>query len=142
MWLNLRDAFPHPYTVADGEAYIARVSGATVPTSFAIDVDGEAVGGISLHPGTDVERFGAELGYWLGEPLWGRGIASAAVQLVTAHGFDVLGLQRVFALPFAHNAASVRVLEKAGYTREGLLRRNSFKAGEWVDQFLYARLKG
>ena len=113
-----------------------------VPASFAIDVGGEAVGGVALHPGKDIERFSAELGYWLGEPYWGHGVASAAVQLVTGYGFERLELQRIFALPFTRNPASVRVLEKAGYTREGHLHRSSFKAGAWEDQYVYARLGG
>ena len=142
IWINLRDAVPHPSPAESGVAYIARVSEAPVPTSFAIDVGSEAVGGIALHPGSDVERFGAELGYWVGESFWGRGVVSAAVQLVTAYGFERLELQRIFALPFTRNPASVRVLEKAGYTREGHLHCSAFKAGAWEDQYLYARLRG
>lgn len=140
VWLNLRDAFPHPYRVEDGARYITRCREAEPETSFAIDVGGEAVGGISIRAGTDVERFGAEIGYWLGEPFWGRGIATAAVLLVTAYAFEVCKLERVYALPFARNTASARVLEKAGYMREGVLRHHSFKDGAFTDQFLYAKL--
>jgi RimJ/RimL family protein N-acetyltransferase len=141
VWRNLRDAFPHPYTLADAESYIALASARPVPTSLAIDVGGSAVGGIALRPGTDIERIAAELGYWLGRPYWGRGIVTDAVRLMTAHAFDTLGLVRVFAVPFAHNAASARVLEKAGYAREGIMRRSAVKEGVVLDQYLYAAVR-
>ena len=141
VWLNLRDRFPHPFAEADGAAYIAAVRSRPVTTSFAIAVDGQAVGGISLDVGEDVERLSAELGYWLGEPYWGRGIMSDAVAVVTRYAFDDLGLIRVFALPFAHNAASCRVLEKAGYHREGVMRCSAIKDGRVLDQVLYASVR-
>jgi ribosomal-protein-alanine N-acetyltransferase len=99
--MNLRDAFPHPYALADAESYIASVMARPVQTSFGIVVDGVVGGNISLHPGTDIERISAELGYWLGRPFWGRGVISDAVQAVTRYGFEVLKLHRVFAVPFA-----------------------------------------
>ena len=141
VWLNLRDLFPHPYTVADGEAYIARVVGASPVTRFAIDVGGEAVGGVGFQLGHDIERRSAEIGYWLGERYWGRGIMSAAVGAATAYAFRDLDLLRVFAVPFAHNLASARVLERAGYQREGTMRRSAVKDGEVLDQHLYAALR-
>lgn len=137
IWLNLRDAFPHPYTKQDAEAFIGR----GIETFWCIEVAGEAGGGIGLSPGQDVERFSAELGYWLGEAFWGRGIVTQAVGAVTQHAFDAMGLHRVFALPYAHNEASARVLEKCGYRLEGTLRDSSFKDGKFVDQRYYARLK-
>ena len=138
VWLNLRDRFPHPYAERDAAAYIAHVAGRSPTTSFAIDVLGEAAGSISLHPGRDVERVSAEIGYWLGRAYWGRGIVTDAVRLATTHAFAALGLRRVFAVPFAPNAASHRVLEKAGYVREGTLRRSAVKDGALLDQFLWA----
>ncbi|HZF67058.1 MAG TPA: GNAT family protein [Gemmatirosa sp.] len=141
VWLNLRDAFPHPYALADAERYIAHVAGQPRPTSFAIDVGGDAVGGISLKPGTDIERLSAEIGYWLGEAHRGRGVMTAAVRAATGHAFDVLGLLRVFAVPFTRNAASARVLERAGYTLEGTMRRSAIKDGEVLDQYLYAAVR-
>lgn len=141
VWLNLRDLFPHPYTVADAESYIARVAGQSPVTSFAIDVAGDAVGGISLHVGRDIERRSAEIGYWLGEEHWGRGIVSAAVAAVTAYALRDLDLLRVFAVPFARNPASARVLEKAGYRLEGTMRRSAVKDGEVLDQWLYAAVR-
>lgn len=138
VWLNLRDRFPHPYSLADAEAWIASSSAHTPQTSFGIIVDGQAVGGISLMLGQDIERVSAEVGYWLGRPFWGRGIVSDAVRAATAYAFDELGMLRVFAVPFAHNAASRRVLEKAGYVLEGVMKQSAIKNGVILDQYLYA----
>jgi len=90
--------------------------------------------------GSDVERYSAEVGYWLGEEFWGRGIATEALQLLTQYLFAEEQLLRLFALPLADNAGSIRVLEKAGYEREGLLRASCVKYGERRDQLLYARV--
>ena len=138
VWRNLRDRFPHPYTLQDAEAYIASVAGRPRPTSFGIVVDGEAAGTVSLMPGDDIARYTAEIGYWLGRPFRGRGVSTDAVLGATRYAFAELGMHRVFAVPFAHNAASCRVLEKAGYAREGRMRRSAVKAGEILDQWLYA----
>lgn len=108
--------------------------------SFAIAVDDSAVGGISLRVGSDIERLSAELGYWLGEAFWGRGIVSDAAAAVTDFAFHELHLARIFAVPFAHNTASHRVLEKAGYQREGVLRASAIKDGQVLDEYLYARI--
>jgi RimJ/RimL family protein N-acetyltransferase len=135
---QLRDRFPHPYTAADARRFIEGVAGVRPVTTFAIDVDGEAVGGIGFSPGTDVERYSAEIGYWLGEPYWGRGIATEVVRIVSEYAFETCNVLRLFALPFADNARSTRVLEKAGYTREAVLRSSSVKAGVPRDQALYA----
>jgi RimJ/RimL family protein N-acetyltransferase len=136
----LRDRFPHPYTKQDARAFLKHAVAADDPTNLAIEVDGAAVGAVGYVPGRDVERFSAEIGYWLGEACWGRGIATEAVALVTAHAFADMKVLRMFALPFADNPASVRVLEKAGYAREGLLRSSCVKYGEPKDQLLYARI--
>ena len=141
VWLNLRDVFPHPYTVADAEAYIARVAGEAPVTRFAIDVAGEAVGSVGLELGSDIERRSAEIGYWLGEAYWGRGIVSAAVVAATAYAFRELDLLRVFAVPFVRNPASARVLYRAGYRREGTMRRSAVKDSEVLDQHLYAAVR-
>jgi [ribosomal protein S5]-alanine N-acetyltransferase len=138
VWLNLRDAFPHPYGVSDAEAFIERALGDDPETMFAIAVDGQAVGGIGFSLHTDVERFTAEIGYWLGEPFWGRGITAEALRAVTAYAIERHHLTRVYAVPYAWNPASCRVLEKAGYVREARMRRSAFKDGRVIDQFLYA----
>jgi len=138
IWVNLRDAFPHPYSKKDARAFLSMVTERTPETMFAIAVDGEAVGGIGfvLHP--DVERVSAEIGYWLAEPFWGRGIVTEALVAVTAHAIKTHGLTRIYAVPFAWNAASCRVLEKAGYVLEGRLRKSAIKDGKLTDQFQYA----
>jgi RimJ/RimL family protein N-acetyltransferase len=135
---QLRDRFPHPYTIADARQFIQMAAGARPTTMFAMVVEGGAVGGIGFFPGADVERFSAEIGYWLAEPYWGRGITVEAVQLVSKYAFEVCNMLRLFALPFADNQQSLRVLEKAGYTREATLRSSSVKYGQIRDQALYA----
>jgi [ribosomal protein S5]-alanine N-acetyltransferase len=137
---NVRDRFPHPYTESAGRQFIELFNEPDGPAAFAIEIGGLAVGGIGLHPQEDIHRFTAEMGYWLGEPYWGKGIVSEAARALSDWGFETLGLHRVFAQPFAKNQASIRVLEKAGFEREGLLRRNAVKAGEVLDTLLYARL--
>jgi RimJ/RimL family protein N-acetyltransferase len=137
IWRNLRDHFPHPYTAADGRRFLKNVRASTPETMFAIAVDRQAVGGIGYVLQRDVERVSAEIGYWLGEPYWRRGITTEALIAVTRYAVDRHGLTRLFALPFAWNAASCRVLEKAGYTLEARLRRSAIKDGEITDQCLY-----
>jgi RimJ/RimL family protein N-acetyltransferase len=138
IWLNLRDRFPHPYTRSDAQAFIRASRRTTPECNFAIAVDGKAVGGIGFHLQGDVERVSAEIGYWLGQPFWGRGIATEALVALTKYVIATHGLTRVFALPFAFNSASCRVLEKAGYVLEARLRRSAIKDGRIVDQMQYA----
>jgi ribosomal-protein-alanine N-acetyltransferase len=139
IWRGLRDVFPHPYGLGDALAFIAMTSRMDPQTFFAIEVDGVLAGGIGYTHRTDVERIGAEVGYWLGRAFWNRGIATAALRLVTAHAFAAdPELRRLWAVPFVTNAASARVLEKAGYTREGTLRQSAIKDGRVLDQWMYA----
>ena len=112
-------------------------SAEALPTDFAIEVQ-EAVGGIGVRLQNDVERTSAEIGYWLGEPFWNKGIMTAAVRAFTDYAFAQFSLTRVFAVSFAGNVASHRVLEKAGYVREGTLRRSVVKNGKVLDQVLFA----
>jgi RimJ/RimL family protein N-acetyltransferase len=137
---QLRDRFPHPYTRANAIAFLKHASQDEDPTNLAIDVNGEAVGGVGYVPGADVERYSAEIGYWLAEPYWGRGIVSEALTLVTDDVFGRLNMLRLFALPFADNAPSRRVLEKAGYVCEAIMRSSSVKYGRPRDQALYAKI--
>src|SRR5947207_15242467 len=136
--MNLRDRFPHPYTKADGQRFIRAMRHADPETAFAVVVDGEAAGGIGFVLQQDVDRASAEIGYWLGEPFWGRGIVTEALIAVTRHALEAHHLTRVFALPYARNEASCRVLEKAGYVLEGHLRRSAIKDGAIIDQKQYA----
>ena len=139
IWLGLRDLFPHPYHLADANAFLQRVAAEDPVTSFCIDIDGAAVGGIGIRIGEDVHRHTAELGYWLAEDLWGHGITSDAVPAFSSFCFENFPLQRIYAEPFAKNLASARVLEKAGFVLEGRLRNNVFKDGQVLDSLLYAK---
>jgi len=135
---NLRDGFPYPYTLEAALAFIASAVSLVPLSRFAIVVQGEAVGsiGFTLHP--NVERVSAEIGYWLGESYWGRGITTDALRAVTRYAIEHHGLTRVYAVPYEWNPASFRVLEKAGFVCEGRMRRSAIKDGQIVDQLLYA----
>lgn len=140
----LRDAFPHPYTLADAQAYVDGCVAAdeTDQLCRAIVVDGRAVGSIGLFRGRDVYRRSAELGYWLAEPYWGRGIMTRGVESICREGFAAWeDLVRIYAEPFAHNAGSRRVLEKAGFALEGVMRRGVCKNGQLYDSCMYALLR-
>jgi [ribosomal protein S5]-alanine N-acetyltransferase len=141
IWLNVRDRFPHPYTPADAQAWVAHASTATPETQFAVDVDGEAVGGVGLFLQTDVERYSSEIGYWIGEAFWGRGLTTAVVRGFTDYAFDTFELCRIYANVFEWNPGSCRVLEKAGYVLEGRLRSAAVKDGFVLDGFLYATVR-
>lgn len=140
IWINLRDAFPCPYTLDNAEAFLSRAMQSAPRTFFAIAAETEAIGSIALTPEQDVHRFTAELGYWLAEPFWGKGIMIKAVKMLSEYAFEKLGIHRIFAEPFTTNPASARVLEKAGFVLEGVLRENAFKDGRFLDQFIYAKL--
>ncbi|QJW89121.1 GNAT family N-acetyltransferase [Spirosoma taeanense] len=142
VWLNLRDRFPHPYTQADAQQWIESVVGAYPETGFAITVEGEAVGAIGLVLHDDIERCSAEVGYWLGQTYWGRGIITAALKAFTRYVFSEFELTRLYAVPFLRNPASIKVLEKAGYQCEGIMRRSAIKDGQIIDQALYACIAG
>jgi ribosomal-protein-alanine N-acetyltransferase len=141
IWSCLRDLFPHPYRLEDARQFIRRTSAAAPRTVFAIASQTEAIGSIGLALGQDVHRYTAELGYWLAEPYWGRGIMTQAVRAMSEYAFGELALHRVHAEPFASNPASARVLEKAGFSLEGKMRANAYKDGRSVDQWLYAIVK-
>lgn len=139
--VHLRDRFPFPYEREHGRKFLDWIVQQASPTVWAVEVNGEAAGGIGIELHTDVERVSAEIGYWLGETAWGRGIVTEALQAVTAEVFRQFDLTRIYALPFADNRASIRVLEKAGYQLEGHLRRSAIKDGTIRDQLLYAAYK-
>ena len=138
---NLRDGFPHPYGLSDAQEFLSKVRQQDPTTIFAIVSEAEVIGGIGLGLGEDVHRYTAEMGFWLAEPYWGKGIMTEAVKRFTEFAFDRFDLQRIFAEPYATNPASARVLEKAGYTLEGILRANVIKEGVVLDQYLYALTK-
>jgi RimJ/RimL family protein N-acetyltransferase len=129
IWLNLRDRFPHPYTRTDAEEFLDRAASLSPQIFFAIDLDGRAVGGVGVIPGDDIERISGELGYWVGEEHWGKGLATQAAREMTTYCFETLKLHRVWACPFSRNEASIRVLENLGYRHEGTLVESAIKAG-------------
>jgi RimJ/RimL family protein N-acetyltransferase len=140
---NLRDRFPHPYGLEDAERFLSMSTSMSPQTNFALEVDGRVAGGIGYVLHGDIERIGAEVGYWLGVAFWGRGIVTAAVRAITAYAFATHPeLERLWAVPFLTNPASARVLEKAGYRLEGIMRHSAIKDGQVVDQWMYAILRG
>ena len=142
VWIGLRDAFPHPYGIEDARRFLAMSSPMQPPRNFAIEVDGLLAGGIGYTLRSDVERVGAEVGYWLGSGFRGKGVATAALRLMSGHAFRAHPeLRRLYAVPFASNRASARVLEKAGYRLEGTLRQSAVKDGRILDQWMYALLR-
>ena len=141
---NLRDVFPHPYPPADAENFINSCLEADESLQMfrAIEAEGRAVGSIALCRGGDVYVRTAELGYWLAEDCWGQGIMTQAVRQICQEGFEQWDdLVRIYAEPYARNAPSRRVLEKAGFALEGVLRQNVFKEGEVCDSCMYALLR-
>ncbi|MGH8129350.1 MAG: GNAT family N-acetyltransferase [Steroidobacteraceae bacterium] len=140
IWRNLKDRFPHPYTAAEADAWLALNRTHPERTGWAIEVDGLAVGGIGLVPGEDVHVKCAHIGYWLGEPYWGRGIATDAVRAVSDYGLTRLGFLRLEAPVFEWNPASMRVLEKCGFSPEGVMEKSVLKDGEIINSVLYARV--
>ena len=139
--INLRDGFPFPYTVIDAKNFIRNCMKQNPNTTFAIEYEGEYVGNIGLVKGTDIYRKSAEIGYFIGEPYWNKGIVTQAVNLITAFGFEILDIERIHTGVFDYNLASQRVLEKCGFQREGLFRKSIFKAGRICDEIRYSKLK-
>jgi len=138
---NLRDGFPHPYKLADAESYLQKFSNQDPVTFFGIDYNGEYVGNIGLVPGQDIYRKSAEIGYFIGEPYWNKGIISKAVNLISDYGFNKLDIIRIHTGVFEYNTASQKVLEKCGFTKEGIFRKSVFKQGKLWDEIRYAKLK-
>ncbi len=140
---NLRDLFPHPYTPDNARAYIAKciLADETKDILYAVDIGGRAAGSIGVFKKDDVYRKSAELGYWLGEPYWGKGVMTRAVYLMCRIAFSRLDIVRIAAEPFERNKASRRVLEKAGFELEGILKKNVFKDGVLGDSCVYARIR-
>lgn len=137
--INLRDGFPFPYTLADARSFLDAMVGREPETAFAIAVDDEAVGNIALVMRD--EPTVAELVCWLGEARWRHGIATQAVRAVTEWAWGALALSRIYALVFEWNAASARVLEKAGFVLEGRLPNHTVKDGKHVDRLVYAAVR-
>lgn len=139
---RLRDAFPYPYTEEDAEWFVRDCMEKEGKTQFAraIIVDNEAVGSIAVMLKDDVYRKSAELGYWLGEPFWRKGIMTRAVQKMCEEAFRRYSIVRIYAEPFSTNLASRGVLEKAGFELEGIKKKSIFKNGCIQDSFMYSMI--
>lgn len=135
---NLTNKFPYPYTEENGRNFIEFATQNNPLHVMAIDINGEAIGGIGVHPQSDVQCKNAELGYWLAEPFWGNGIITSAVKQMVDYGFANFDITRIFARPFGSNIASQRVLEKAGFKLEARFDKTLYKNGEFLDELIYA----
>ncbi len=135
---NLTDKFPHPYTQNDGKSFIEFATADNPIHIFAIEVNGEAVGGIGIHPQTDIFKKNAELGYWLAEPFWGQKIITNAVKQMVDFGFSTYDIERIFARPFGTNAASKKILENNNFVLEACFEKALFKNEEYLDDLVYA----
>lgn len=141
VWRNLHHRFPHPYTQADARFWFSLLAAMPEPTHWAIEVNGVAVGGIGVDLCEGIFAKSGQFGYWLGEQYWGRGIVSEAVRAASEYALNHFDLARLEAPVFAWNPASMRVLEKAGFVREGFLRNSVLKDGQLIDQALYALVR-
>ena len=140
---NLRDGLPYPYTEQNGIDYITEMLSADENEifAFAVTAEGKAVGSIGIFRQGNIHRQTAELGYYIAEEYWGKGIMTEAVKQACKRVFDNSDIIRIYAEPFAYNTASCRVLEKAGFQCEGMLRSNAVKNGKVIDMKMYSLLK-
>ena len=141
---NLRDGLPYPYSEQDGIDYISSMLSANKDETFAfaITLDDKAIGSIGVFRQQNIHRQTAEMGYYIAEEYWGNGIMTDAVKQICEYVFENSDILRLYAEPFAYNAGSCRVLEKAGFKDEGTLRSNAVKNGKVVDMKMYSRLRG
>ncbi|MEZ4998819.1 MAG: GNAT family protein [Bacteroidales bacterium] len=139
--VNLRDAFPYPYSLEDARKFINMCLRVKPYQVFAIEFEGEYVGNIGLHKQDDVYRKTAELGYFIGEQYWNRGITTRAVNLICEYGFRELDVIKIFSGVFSFNTASQRVLEKCGFEREAVLKSSVIKNGKIYDEYRYAKIQ-
>ncbi|MCP4123892.1 MAG: GNAT family N-acetyltransferase [Bacteroidetes bacterium] len=134
----LRDIFPHPYSIEDGKQFIQKQMERDPADNFAVMINGKAIGSIGLMLKGDIHCKNAEIGYWIGEPFWGKGIVSTLVPKVVTYGFEHFDINRIFGLVSHKNPASCRVLEKCGFQLEARLESTLFKQGEYHDALIYA----
>jgi RimJ/RimL family protein N-acetyltransferase len=137
---RLRDAFPNPYTIKDAEDFLNKQKNTNASKVFAIEYNGIFVGNIALTKGIDVYRKSAELGYFLGEPFWNKGIMTKAVNIACDYGFKRMDIVRIYAGVFEYNAASIRVLEKCGFKREAVLEKAVYKNQKYFNEIRYAKI--
>ncbi|RAJ06545.1 RimJ/RimL family protein N-acetyltransferase [Chitinophaga skermanii] len=135
---NMTNQFPHPFTGEVADKFIAHYGSMEPARIFAILVNGTPVGAIGIHPKEDIEAKNAELGYWLGEAHWGKGIMTAAIRLMVEYGFATFEINRVFARPFGSNISSQKALERAGFLLEARLKGTFYKNDQYEDELIYA----
>jgi RimJ/RimL family protein N-acetyltransferase len=140
IWKNMKDVFPHPYTITDAYEWINIAADSA--ENFAIEVNSKAVGGIGVLLKDDIYRKNAEIGYWLGEAYWGNKIISTAIMDVVKYTFANYDIHRIYAGVFEYNVASMRVLEKAGFVKEAVLKKSLTKEGKLFDEHIYAKYRG
>ncbi len=140
---NLRDGLPYPYTEQDGKEFISAMLSAdeSETFAFAITVDNMVIGSIGIFRQGNIHSQTAELGYYIAEEYWGKGIMTEAVKQICEYVFAKSDIIRIYAEPFAYNIASCRVLEKVGFQYEGTLRSNAVKNGKVIDMEMYSLLK-
>ncbi len=141
IWNNVRDFFPHPYTEKDAIEFIEICAKENPKTTFAIEFQNEFVGITGLVLQTDIYRTTAEIGYWIGEPYWNKGIATKAVKLLVNYGFDSLKLNRIFSGVFENSKASQKVLEKCGFRLEGIFEKSILKNNAIINEYRYGIVK-
>jgi RimJ/RimL family protein N-acetyltransferase len=138
IWANVRDIFPQPYRLEDAENFIQLIDNEIPQTTFGIYLENTLIGVCGLTVQKDIHRFNAEIGYWLGEPYWNRGITSKVVKKMVEYGFSSLGLHRIYAGVFEYNLPSMKVLEKVGFSLESIHKEALYKNGKFYDEYLYA----
>jgi RimJ/RimL family protein N-acetyltransferase len=138
---NLRDGFPHPYSLADAEAFIESCNNQEPAQVFAIEYNGQFAGNIGIHPAEDVYRKSAEIGYFIGEPYWNKGIMTQAVNQMVEYVFSHFDIVRIYTGIFEYNIASQRVLEKCGFKKEAVFEKAIFKNNQLWAEVRYALIK-
>lgn len=141
VWNNLRNYFPSPYTEEDAKIWLEKVATDSPIVNLAIDVDGQAIGGIGLILNADVYVYSAEIGYWIGEPFWNQGIATEAIRQMIEYCNYYFDIVRIYAEVFETNKASMRALEKNGFYLEGVRRKAVYKNAVLMDDYIWVKLR-
>jgi RimJ/RimL family protein N-acetyltransferase len=138
VWRNLTDMFPHPYTHEDAVEWVGIASNPGASIFLAIDLEGEAIGGVGVIARDGNDFHTGQFGYWLGQKHWGQGVATQSARALKNHAFSGGRFKRLEAPVFAWNPRSMRVLEKVGFIKEGILRKSVLKDGQLIDSVMYA----
>ncbi len=138
---NLRDSFPTPYTIEHARVWIQHIKEHEADSRFVIDFEGEAIGEIGFVKQLDVHRYVAEIGYWISQAHWGKGIMTKALSRVCQYAMDDQGVVRLYADVVDHNLGSARLLEKVGFQKEAVFRKHIYKGEEYFDQFVFGLLR-